>query len=158
MKIQENRAEIISSLIRTLRKETDKEKKIRICYLLGEYRATEAIFDLAKNITLEAKLSETGDEPPRWFKYPAQDALVKCGTHSIPYMTRNIESSDDELTQKLSVQVIWQVIGEGLPRVLEGKEYAGMIIEKRIDEETDSVKKARLKSSLKYLGRTEGVK
>jgi len=158
MKIQENRAEIISSLIRTLRKETDKEKKIRICYLLGEYRAAEAIFDLAKNITLEAKLSETGDEPPRWFKYPAQDALVKCGTHSIPYMTRNIESSDDELTQKLSVQVIWQVIGEGLPRVLEGKEYAGMIIEKRIDEETDSVKKARLKSSLKYLGRTEGVK
>ena len=157
VEIQEKRSELITSLIRILRNETDKEKKIRICYLLGEYRATEAIWDLSKNISLEAQIPDELTEKPLWLKYPAQEALVKCGNRSIRYMLENIESSDNELIQKLSIEVIWQVMGEGLTQVLDGKNYARMIIEKRIDEETDSVKKARLQSSLKYLGRTEGI-
>ena len=118
---------------------------------------TEAIWDLSKNISLEAQIPDELTEKPLWLKYPAQEALVKCGNRSIRYMLENIESSDNELIQKLSIEVIWQVMGEGLTQVLDGKNYARMIIEKRIDEETDSVKKARLQSSLKYLGRTEGI-
>ena len=156
-KIQENRSETINSLKRLLETENDKEKRIRICYLLGEYRASEAILDLAKIINLEADIPPFSRELPRWRKYPAQEALVKCGARSIPYMISNIESNDGELIQKLSTEVIWQVMGTGLSRVLDGKDYARMIIEKRINEETDSVKKARLQSSLKYLGRTEGI-
>jgi len=148
---QERRLEFINSLIRMLRSKTDEEKTIRICYILGEYRATEAIFDLAKLITLEYKANVNDKKYPRWSRYPVQEALIKCGSRSIPYMLRNIESSDNKQVQELSAGVIWQVIGEGLKHVLDGKVYARMIIEKRMNEETDFVKKARLKSSLGFL-------
>jgi hypothetical protein len=149
--IQEKRSELITSLIRMLRNEYDKEKKIRICYLLGEYRATEAIYDLAKIINLEAEVTNKKSEEPRWYKYPAQEALIKCGYRSIPYMITNIESIDDKLIRELSVQVIWQGIGEGLTPVTDGKEYARMIIEKRMNQESDTSKKARLKLAIDYL-------
>lgn len=149
--INEQRLKFVNSLIRMLRSETDTEKKVRICYLLGEYRATRAILELADNITLEAKIEPYSDKLPKWLKYPAQEALVKCGYRSIPYMLRNIESNDDKQITELSTRVIWQIIGEGLSRTLDGKDYARMIIEKRLNEQSDPAKKARLKSSLEYL-------
>ena len=150
IKIQEKRSELITFLIRMLRKETEKEKKIRICYLLGQYKATEAIRDLSKNITLEAQVSDAA-RLPIWGKYPAQEALIKCGFRSIRYMISNIETSDDKQIQNLSVKVIWLVIGEGLSNYSDGKEYARMIIQKRINQESDPVKKARLEAALVYL-------
>jgi hypothetical protein len=144
------RDENIYSLIRMLRSEPEKEKKIRICYLLGEYKAIEAIWDLAKNITLEAQVSDE-TKLPRWGKYPAQEALIKCGFRSIRYMISNIESSDDKQIQNLSVGVIWLVIGEGLSNYSDGKEYARMIIQKRINQESDPVKKERLEAAFGYL-------
>jgi hypothetical protein len=149
--IQEKRSELITYLIRMLRSETNTEKKIRICYLLGEYRATEAIIDLAKNITLEAQIANEETKIPKWGKYPAQEALIKCGYSSIRYMISNIASSDDKQVRELSTSVIWQIIGEGLSRVADGKEYAQMIIEKSINKETDKVKKERLTLALVYL-------
>jgi hypothetical protein len=147
---QENRRQFIRSLIRMLRRNPDKERMIRISYLLGEYRATEAMWDLAKCITLEAEVSDEDKEPPRWGKYPAQEALIKCGVRSVPYMVSNLESSGDEKVRELSAMVVWQVIGGGLPRVIDGKKHGRQILENAIDVQTDLAKKARLESALAY--------
>lgn len=146
----EKRSEFIRSLIRMLRGNPEKERMIRICYLLGEYRATEAIWDLSKHIKLEDKTTGKLKKYPRWSRYPAQEALIKCGFRSIQYMIKNLETSEDEQVRKLSAMVIWQVIGEGLPRVVDGKEYGRLIVANEADKQTDSAKKMRLASALKY--------
>jgi hypothetical protein len=146
--VQKRRSELIGFLKRMLRRETDNEKKIRICYLLGEYRATEAINDLTHHITLEADVKPFSTEIPRWFKYPAQEALVKCGTRSVPPMILNLETSNDELVRELSATVIWHVIGAGLPREIDGRDYARMIVQNAIDKQSDPVKKEKLQAAL----------
>lgn len=148
--IQRHRSELIDTLIRMLRKEDDEERKIRICYLLGEYRASEAAMDLASNITLEAQVPPATSSMLRWYQYPAWEALVKCGNRSIPHILRSIESNDDELRQKLSAQGLWQIMSEGLPHK-DAKEHARMVIQKRIKEVSDPTKKTRLEASLRFL-------
>jgi hypothetical protein len=147
---QEERANIIRALIRMVRKEREKERIVRICYLLGEYRATEAVLDLAKHVAVEAEVTSENTELPRWGKYPAKEALVKCGSRSIRYMLANLETSDDEKVRELSAMVIWQVMGGGLPRVVDGKEFARVIVTSAMEEQADPAKKLRLRAALKY--------
>ena len=148
--LQSQRFELIKTLIRMIRNETDNELKIRVCYLLGEYRASEAAIDLVENITLEAKVPAHNLEPLRWNRYPAQEAIVKCGHRSIPYLLTKIESSDDELIQKLSIRSLWQILSVGLSQN-EGKNYARIIIQNRLIQESNPEKKARLESALNLL-------
>jgi hypothetical protein len=54
----------------------------RIIYLLGELRAFHATTFLIENINFKDEAPEPRIHPPRWFEYPAQDALRKIGYYA----------------------------------------------------------------------------
>lgn len=148
--LQESRSQLVTSLIIMLRRSPNREEKIRICFLLGEYRATEAVVDLAEHITLREEITKDIIGTPRWHFYPAQEALAKCGARSIPYMVRTLETSDDEEVRKLSAGVITMIMGQALGTPVEAKTHARLIVEAAMRKQPDQVKKARLKAALSY--------
>jgi len=149
------RSKRISDLGRMLHSNINDDLKARVCFLLGEFRAERAMGDLGSIMTFEHSDLEDGameiTNIPRWFKYPATEALAKCGFRSIPQMVKKLETSDDEEFRKFLVNAIWTNIGTMLPRATDGKKYARQIIEDYIVIQTDPKKKAKLQDTLDYL-------
>jgi HEAT repeat protein len=142
--LSEQRVNLIEDLIRQVRSVKDHDKLIRICFLLGEYRATEAVAELASRITLEDKERAKGRlrKLPLWGRYPAQEALVKIGTHATPNMLGILTTSDDELTRQLAAEVV---------RDVYGREVARVVIEQALAKQTDAQKRKRLDEALKFV-------
>ncbi len=149
--IMQNRQNLISNLIGMLRSNPDKEKMIRICYLLGEYRATEAVTDLVAHIDLEVEIKGELKEPLMWGLYPAQGALIKIGFSVIPQMIQILETNTDDHIQRLSATVIWEIIGRELPTMPERKEIVRIVINNAIKKQSDSLKRKNLENALKLL-------
>ena len=109
------RRTFLRAIERRLRQEPDPAKKAAVCYLLGEYRAAEAIEPLLDLIDLEAPetLAEfiTFGSLPRWGKYPAYEALVKIGTPAIPAVVDRLAVEEEEPRRELQVSVIRKILG-----------------------------------------------
>ncbi len=151
IRIAQNRLDLIRTSIGILRSNASKDKMIRACFLLGEYRATEAITDLSNRIALEDKIKEKLKELPLWGKYPALEALIKIGFSAIPQMIQILETNKDNHIQRLSSTVIWEVIGRNSATIQERKNLAHTIINNAIKIQSDPLKKKNLENALKLL-------
>ena len=95
--------------------EYSDETRCASAYLLGEFRAVEAVSVLSKALA---------DEPGRditdisRYDVPVGTALVKIGRPAVPAMIGNIETSDNEILRKRSLNVLCHILG-GKRRVLE---------------------------------------
>ncbi len=108
-------------------------------FLVGMNRYAEAAGSLARLITLEDEARSP--KRRRWGQYPVAEALVRIGKPVIPAMLRNLETSDDEKTRRLTAKVILRV---------EGVEVAKSLVTSAIAKQQDPERKGRLRSSLVY--------
>ena len=145
LKLAHERFNIIDKLMRQLHygKNLNKEKKIRICYLLGKYRASRATMDLLNIITLEDQnVTEEDTRFPLWRKYPAYEALIKIGVPTIPRILKKLETESDLLAMRLEVAVIYWVYG---------KEIAKIILDKALAKQTDTQKAKNIKKAMRLI-------
>jgi hypothetical protein len=134
LRLAHERHNLINNLIRQLRygKNLNKEKKIRICFLLGQYRASEAAKDLLNIIALENKI-KPGQEYRRslWERYPAFEALERIGMPAVRHILIKLGTESDINAMRLEVILI---------RGLYGKEIGKMVLEKAIAKQADKEK------------------
>jgi len=78
-------------------------------YLLGEFRAVEAIPALAKALANEPGRHKSTDISR--YDAPVFTALVKIGRPAVPAMIENVETSDNDWHRKKSLLVIAHVLG-----------------------------------------------
>ncbi|MCK4983618.1 MAG: HEAT repeat domain-containing protein [Victivallaceae bacterium] len=132
LRLTHERKNLIDSLIRQLRREKNLKKKIRICFLLGQYRASEATSDLLNIITLKNKdVPEEDTRFPLWGRYPAFEALGKIGMPSARLILAKLETESN--TEAMRFEVI-------LIRELYGKEIARIVLEKAIAKQKNKRK------------------
>jgi len=145
IRLAHERHNLINSLIRQLRygKNLNEEKKIRICFLLGEYRASEAAKDLLNIITLENKI-KPGYEYRRslWQRYPAFEALEKIGMPAVRHILIKLATESDKEAMRLEVFLI---------RGLYGKEIGKMVLEKAIAKQTDKKKAENITKAMNLI-------
>jgi|SRR5579862_7288732 len=138
----EERGRVIDFYIVQLRSEGDPKKQTRIAFLLGEYRADQAVGDLAAIIKLQNDEDMEHRHLPLWTKYPAYEALIKIGAPAIPLMVEKLESEQDAAARLLEVSVI---------RGVYGAEIGKVVLERAEARQTDSSKKAKLSEALKLI-------
>ena len=142
-RLSAERYEFLDDLIRHLRREEDVEKKGRICFLLGDYRAHGAVQDLSKHITLKVHVSgDPWTRIPLWGQYPAREALIKIGVRSTKWMLKNLATSEDAMTREHSVYVLREVYSP---------EIAKIVVQKAAEKEADPKRKRNLESALKQM-------
>jgi HEAT repeat protein len=97
-------------------KKYSDETRCASAYLLGEFRAIEAVPVLSQDLVDEPGPKNT----LRTDRYtaPVWTALVRIGRPAVPAMIENIEASDDRILRKKSLDVLYHVLG-GKRRVLE---------------------------------------
>ena len=88
----------------------------------------------------------------RWLiskaKRPAMDALVKIGSPSIPALIRNLAGSDNANVRELSLRALNQIDGD--------KDIVQLRLQKAMNAQIDSARKARLRSAQKSLATLKG--
>jgi hypothetical protein len=129
-------------------KKTSNLNQCTSAYYLGEIRNPESAGALADLISLRLDISKINliglpDILRKIGNYPAFEALIKIGNPSIPAVIRNLAESDDAQVRKLSLQVLTRIDGD--------KDISQLRLQKALNAETDSTKKARLQSALKSL-------
>lgn len=92
------------------------EGRAAAAYLLGEFRAVEAVPVLSKALADERGLTLIDDTSR--FDAAVWTALVKIGRPAVPAMIENIETSDNRILRIKSMDVLNHVLG-GKRRVLE---------------------------------------
>lgn len=85
-------------------------------FLLGKFRAVEAVSVLSKALANEPEQREISDISR--YDAPVWTALVRIGRPAVPAMIENIEASDNRILRKKSLDVLYHVLG-GKRRVLE---------------------------------------
>jgi len=142
LEIRHHRDSVISRLIELLSTEKSEEKKVRICYILGEHRNPSAIPILINNLLLKSEIDDPYTKLPLWGPYPAQQALMKIGHKAIPEMIKILKDSNEEKRRELACGVISEVLTPDIARFR---------IQRDAEKEPDEQKKANLLSALKYL-------
>jgi hypothetical protein len=117
-------------------------------YYLGEMRFPEAAEVLAGKIAFRFNaLKYPWYNFPNVSDYPALDALVKIGNPSISAVIRNLAESDDAKVGELSLQVLNRIEGD--------KDIVRLRLQKALDTQKNSVKRARLQVALDALAATQ---
>jgi hypothetical protein len=144
IRLSNERLKLINELIIRLRQERETELKVVTCYLLGEYRATEAVNDLLEVITLQSSIEQDNEvnRLPLWGKYPAHEALIKIGIPAIPLILAKLETESNLLAMRLEVHVVHMVYG---------KELAKVVLGQAITLQMDDSKAKRLKLAIQLL-------
>ena len=137
----DQRQQFISTLLNIFRdsRATDDQQCVVACYL-GECHAAEAADVLAANITKDLAT------PRMYFGGPIPSipgALVQIGAPCIPSLLKNMQESDDANVQKLSLMVLYTIEGD--------KDVVQLRLQKALDVQQDTTKKARLQAALKSL-------
>ncbi|HBI46360.1 MAG TPA: hypothetical protein DDY78_26440 [Planctomycetales bacterium] len=114
--------------------------KTLAAYLLGELRASRAVWTLADNIDLKAPRIDPKFSIGRWGEFPAQEALHKIGVPAAAEVLRRLLTEQNELRRKLMVKVIRGVYGDDLGR---------LFVQNRLAKETDPMHKENLNLALK---------
>jgi HEAT repeat protein len=90
--------------------------RVAAAFLLGKFRAVEAVPVLARALANEP---EQGEKPDiSRYDAPVWTALVRIGRPAVPAMIENIEASDNRILHIKSLDVLYHVLG-GKRRVLE---------------------------------------
>jgi len=95
------RVDIIAQLMDELRRPgLSNAAKVRVVFLLGQFRAVQATGLLMENISLEDKNPgpRLGTRLPRWSRRPARDALSKMGRYATIAIMRTIGSQSFQWT------------------------------------------------------------
>ncbi|MHC4260118.1 MAG: HEAT repeat domain-containing protein [Planctomycetota bacterium] len=115
-------------------------------YVLGEFRAVEAIPVLSRAAALPQ------EEEDLWYKdryhSPYWTALMKIGRPAVPALIENIEGSDDETLRMKSSDVLNHILG-GKRRLLEPLTK----LKVRAEEEQDKKRIERIEAALEYAQR-----
>jgi hypothetical protein len=138
--LSKERVDFEGQLLVQLDKANPKEVTFAVVFLLGFNRMEAAVGHLSPLITLEADITDNNHIP--WGRYPVAEALIRIGGPAIPEMIKSIETSDDQKVRDLSAEVICYV---------DGPEIAIFRLEKLMDKQADSGKKARLKAAVKHI-------
>jgi len=115
------------------------ETRAVAAYLLGEYRAVEAVPVLARSFALDAgpRFDFSGSR----YGAPVWTALVKIGPPAAPAMIDNLRDSDDPAVRHYSLDVLLRVLG--------GKRHLVEALEKAKADTTDPAKAARAEQACK---------
>jgi hypothetical protein len=118
--VLQDRRSIINKLIPLIDPANDMkysdETRCAAAYLLGMLRATEAVAVLSRALA-DGPGRKVGKDISR-YDVPVWTALVKIGRPAVPAMIENIETSDNKILRKKSLDVLCHVLG-GKRRVLE---------------------------------------
>jgi len=118
--ILQDRRSIINKLIPLIdpanTKKYSDQTRCAAAYLLGMLRATEAVPVLSQALANEPGRKYISDISR--YDVPVWTALVRIGRPSVPAMIENIETSDNRILRKKSIDVLYHVLG-GKRRVLE---------------------------------------
>ena len=118
--ILQDRQAIVNKLIPLIdpanAKKYSDQTRCAAAYLLGEFRASEAVPILSRALADEpgAKIISRISR----YDVPVWTALVKIGRPTVPAMIENIETSDNRILRKKSLDVLNHVLG-GKRRLLE---------------------------------------
>lgn len=118
--ILQDRQAVVSELIVLIDPANAKKYSVQTrcaaAYLLGMFRASEAVIVLSQALANEPGRTEISDISR--YDAPVWTALVRIGRPAVPAMIGNIETSDNEILRKKSLDVLYHVLG-GKRRVLE---------------------------------------
>jgi hypothetical protein len=147
-KILEDRKSVIDQLISTVDRgniaKYNDETRCAAAYLLGELRAEEAVPVLSK--TLDRPLGRQVSSDISRYDAPIFTALVKIGRPAVPAMFENIESSDNPILRKNSMDVLLHVLG-GKTRLLE---VLGKLHDRAVKENRPPIIARRLAEGRKW--------
>lgn len=142
----------LEEIVRTFISDEGRKGTVKTAVvLLGKLRSVESVPLLAENLTLYVFYKDRKSTQSPEDAFPCVGALIEIGKPAIPEMLRNIQTSNDKKVRELSTRVI---------RYVEGPEIGRIVIEKAIEKQTDSRKKARLEAalSLAYFTAPEGIR
>jgi HEAT repeat protein len=97
-------------------KKYSDQSRCAAAYLLGMLRATEAVPVLSRALANEPGRKLIFDISR--YDVPVWTALVRIGRPAVPAMIENIETSDNKILRKKSIDVLCHVLG-GKRRILE---------------------------------------
>ena len=153
--ILQSRRETIEELEKIVRRfikdENRKGTAKTAIVLLGKLRSVECVPLLAENLALYVFYKDRKRTQSLEDAFPCVGALIEIGKPAVSPMIKNLETSEDEKVRELSARVI---------RYVEGPEIGRIVIEKAIEKQTDSRKKAKLEAalSLAYFTAPEGIR
>ncbi|MBX3354486.1 MAG: hypothetical protein KF724_02175 [Phycisphaeraceae bacterium] len=124
--------ELISLLLPAPRTGGNTDVSACAAYLLGEFRAAEAVPALSNAMMLDQDTRFIADISR--YDTPYFNALVKIGRPSVPAMIENVRTSDDGRLRQNSLLVLAHVLG-GKHRVLE---LLAMLQEMESDAEVEA--------------------
>jgi HEAT repeat protein len=140
-----DRSEIVRGLISFVdpvnAKKYSDETRCASAYLLGEFRAIEAVPVLSQVLVDEPGPKDTFGIDR--YAAPVWTALVRIGRPAVPAMVENIEASDDKILRKKSLGVLYHVLG-GKRRVLE-------LLTKLQGKTKDRSKVQRVQSAIQHI-------
>lgn len=141
------RQEIIRGLTGVLKSpQSQNSSKRYAAYFLGQLCATEAVDELAANITLNANPPVTGtlyEMEAEWNGAAAESALCKIGAPAIPALIRNLSTNNDQKVRLASLWVLCCIEGD--------KDIVQLRLQKALKAEKDPQKTARLQGALDEL-------
>lgn len=140
--LSKDHSDLQTKLLSQLDESNPKAVNFGIAYLLGVYRMDQAVQHLSKYIALRNVQSMDNKRLLLYGEYPVVEAMIRIGNPVIPEMLKNIESSDDENIRKLSARVI---------RYIDGAEIALFRLKKREENESDQIKKMRLRVAIESI-------
>jgi hypothetical protein len=115
----EQRDLFVGRLIVLLRTSNLVDAKVRACYLLGEFKAERAVFEVIKNIGLTVERGDT-DKIPLWSRHPCVDALSHIGKPAERVLIRFIASNEKKDLQALALDALVYINGfKRTPSILE---------------------------------------
>jgi hypothetical protein len=89
--------QIVVELMSQIQKEKATREGLVYCvYLLGEFRALRAVSLLVDHIDLEATRIDPKLRKGRWGVYPAEEALVKIGDHSVREVLAKLAAEENK--------------------------------------------------------------
>jgi hypothetical protein len=121
-------------------KSSNIEQCAATCYL-GEMRVAESVDILAAEVTLN--LVHSVDHLSYLQHPPAAEALFKIGIASIPALIGNLAEIDNPGIRTASLKILYRIEGD--------KDVVELRVQKALNVEKDSKRKARLQLALKEL-------
>jgi hypothetical protein len=141
-KLIAERSQFISELLGILKNaKSSNYQQCAAAFYLGKIRAAQAADALAANIKLS--MDHAVDHATILMTDPAIQALVEIGNPSIPAVIRNLAESDDAQVRDLSLKVLYRIEGD--------KDIVHLRLQKALDAQSNSTKKARVQSAMKAL-------
>ena len=134
-KVDEQRSELLSVLIKYLDTSPSINVQAAAIYLIGRHRLAEGVGELIRRIDFDVSGQAIRGAEPLWEQYPAMEALITIGKPSLRAALQSLATETDDLRRTLAVKVI---------RYVEGAEVAYFILDHTYAAENDAVRKANL--------------